>query len=130
MHFTSLIYPNGYTVLLPGSVENVPGGGTNSVKGQEGTIQSDSQTGQKVGTAATTAATGAAIGGIHDGWKGAGIGAGIGGAAGAAIAMLTRGHDVTLEPGTGINMVIQRPIKVDATRISGGAQEHAMESHR
>src|SRR5205807_6161634 len=23
MHFTSLIYPNGYTVLLPGSVENV-----------------------------------------------------------------------------------------------------------
>jgi type IV secretion system protein VirB10 len=130
MHFTSLIYPNGYTVLLPGSVENVPGGGTNSVKGQEGTIQSDSQTGQKVGTAATTAATGAAIGGIHDGWKGAGIGAGIGGAAGAAIAMLTRGHDVTLEAGTGINMVIQRPIKVDATRVSGGAQEHAIESHR
>lgn len=130
MHFTSLIYPNGYTVLLPGSVENVPGGGRNSVKGQEGTIQSDSQTGQKVGTAATTAATGAAIGGIHDGWKGAGIGAGIGGAAGAAIAMLTRGHDVTLEAGTGINMVIQRPIKVDATRVSGGPQEHAMESHR
>lgn len=129
MHFTSLIYPNGYTLLLPGSVENVPGAGTNSVKGQEGTIQSDSQTGQKVGTAAATAATGAAIGGIHDGWKGAGIGAGIGGAAGAAIAMLTRGHDVTLETGTGINMVIQRPIKVDAARVSAGPQEHAMESH-
>jgi type IV secretion system protein VirB10 len=129
MHFTSLIYPNGYTVLLPGSVENVPGAGTNSVKGQEGTIQSDSQTGQKVGTAATTAATGAAIGGLNDGWKGAGIGGGIGAAAGTAIAMLTRGHDVTLDVGTGINMVVQRPIKVDATRVSADPQVPAMESH-
>ncbi|HVO62293.1 MAG TPA: hypothetical protein VMT53_15255 [Terriglobales bacterium] len=124
MHFTSLIYANGYTVLLPGSVENVPGAGKESVKDKEGTIQSDSQTGQKVGTAATTAATGAAIGGLSGhGWTGAGIGAGIGGAAGAAIAMLTRGHDVTLDAGTGVNMVIQRPIAVDATRISGTSSE-------
>lgn len=125
MHFTSLIYPNGYTVMLPGSVENVPGQGTHSVKDKEGTIRSDSQTGQKVGTAATTAATGAAIGGISHGWSGAGIGAGIGGAAGTAIAMLTRGHDVTLDAGTGINMVIQRPITVDASRISGMSSDHA-----
>lgn len=120
MHFTSLIYPDGYTILLPGSVENVPGQGTHGVKDKEGTIQQDSQTGQKVGTAATTAATGAAIGGLSGhGWTGAGIGAGIGGAAGAAIGMLTRGHDVTLDAGTAINMVIERPIPVDAARISG-----------
>src|SRR3984885_125963 len=25
MHFTSMIYPSGYTVMLPGSVENTPG---------------------------------------------------------------------------------------------------------
>ncbi len=25
MHFTTLIYPSGYTVLLPGAVENAPG---------------------------------------------------------------------------------------------------------
>lgn len=130
MHFTSLIYPNGYTVMLPGSVQNVPGAGTNSVKGQEGTIQSDSQTGQKVGTAATTAATGAAIGGISHGWQGAGIGAGIGAAAGTAIGMLTRGHDVTLEAGTGVNMVIQRPINVDATRISGVSSNRSFQLHR
>jgi type IV secretion system protein VirB10 len=117
MHFTSLIYPNGYTVILPGSVENVPGAGTNSVKGQEGKIQSDSQTGQKVGTAATTAATGAAVGGLSNGLKGAAIGAGIGGAIGTAVGMLTRGHDVTLDTGTAINMVIQRPISIDGKRI-------------
>jgi type IV secretion system protein VirB10 len=126
MHFTSLIYPNGYTILLPGSVENVPGQGTQAVKDKEGTIQQDGQTGQKVGTAATTAATGAAIGGLSGhGWTGAGIGAGIGGAAGAAIGMLTRGHDVTLDTGTAINMVIQRPIAVDATRISGTPSERS-----
>ncbi len=131
MHFTSLIYPNGYTVMLPGSVENVPGAGTNSVKGQEGTIQADSQTGQKVGTAATTAATGAAIGGLTTGGlRGAAIGAGIGGAVDTAIGMLTRGHDVTLDVGTGVNMVIQRPIAVDATRISGMPSSRGLEANR
>ncbi|MBV8475915.1 MAG: hypothetical protein JO266_15515 [Acidobacteria bacterium] len=128
MHFTSLIYPNGYTVILPGSVENVPGAGTNSVKGQEGTIRSDSQTGQKVGTAATTAATGAAVGGLSNGLKGAAIGAGIGGAVGTAVALLTRGHDVTLEAGTAINMVIQRPISVDASRISAASSRRVVEA--
>lgn len=126
MHFTSLIYPNGYTILLPGSVQNVPGQGSHGVKDKEGTIQQDGQTGQKVGTAATTAATGAAIGGLSGhGWTGAGIGAGIGGAAGAAIGMLTRGHDVTLDEGAAVNMVIQRPIAVDATRISGNPPERS-----
>lgn len=39
MHFTSMIYPNGYTVMLPGSVENAPGADNKSVKDSEGTIQ-------------------------------------------------------------------------------------------
>jgi type IV secretion system protein VirB10 len=116
IHFTSLIYPNGYTVTLPGAVENIPGAEKSTVKGSEGTIQQDSQTGQKVGTAAKTAGTGAAIGGISDGWKGAGIGAGIGAGVGAAIGMLSRGSDVRLEPGTSVEMVIQREIALDARR--------------
>lgn len=116
IHFTSLIYPNGYTVTLPGAVENVPGAEKSTVKGSEGTIQQDSQTGQKVGTAAKTAGTGAAIGGISDGWKGAGIGAGIGAGVGAAIGMLSRGSDVRLEPGTSVEMVIQREITLDTAR--------------
>jgi type IV secretion system protein VirB10 len=118
MHFTSLIFPSGYTVILPGSVENVPGGDKTSVKDQEGTIRSDSQTGEKVGRVAETTGTGAVIGGLSHGAKGAGIGAGIGGAVGAAIALLSRGSDVRLEPGTGIEMVIQRPVTFDATRVS------------
>jgi hypothetical protein len=118
IHFTSLIYPNGYTVLLPGSLENVPGAEKSTVKDAEGTIQQDSQTGEKVGTAAKTAGAGAAIGGLAtDSWKGAGIGAGIGGGVGAAIAMLTRGSDVRLEPGASLEMIIQREVPLDASRI-------------
>ncbi|MBZ5704721.1 MAG: hypothetical protein LAN63_05160 [Acidobacteriia bacterium] len=117
MHFTTLIYPSGYTVLLPGSVENAPGVDKTSVKDEEGTIQGDSQTGEKVGTVATSAGTGAVIGGLSHGGKGAAIGAGVGGAVGSAIALLSRGNDVKLDAGTTVEMVIQRPIPLDASRI-------------
>ena len=71
MHFTTLIYPSGYTVLLPGAVENAPGVDKTSVNGEEGTIRADSQTGQKAGTVATTAGAGAVAGGLSNGGKGA-----------------------------------------------------------
>lgn len=117
MHFTTLIYPSGYTVFLPGAVENAPGADKTSVKDQEGTLSSDSQTGEKVGTIASSAGTGAMIGGITNGGKGALIGAGIGGAVGTAIGMLTRGNDVKLDAGATIEMVIQRDIPLDASRV-------------
>jgi type IV secretion system protein VirB10 len=120
IHFTSMIYPNGYTVMLGGSVENTPGAEKTSMKDSEGTIRQDSEAGRKAETAAGAATTGAAIGGITNGLKGAGIGAGIGGAAGLAIGMLSRGADVRLEPGTSIQMEIQREVTVDASRVSSG----------
>lgn len=117
IHFTSLVYPSGYTVMLPGSVENVPGAEKSTVKDSEGTVQQDRDTGKKVKTAAESATTGALIGAIAHGGKGAAIGGGIGGAAGLAVAMLTRGNDVRLEPGTSIEMEIQRDVVLDATRL-------------
>jgi len=122
IHFTTLIYPNGYTVLLPGSVENVPGIDKTSVKGNEGTIQADSRTGEKIGTVASTAGTGAVVGGLSQGGKGAAIGAGIGGVIGTAIALLSRGNDVKMDAGTTLEMFIQREVELDATRISGSAK--------
>jgi hypothetical protein len=117
MHFTTLIYPSGYTVLLPGSVENAPGVDKTSVGDQEGTIRSDSQTGQKVGTVATGAGAGAVAGGLSNGGKGALIGAGVGGAVGTAIALLTRGNDVKMDAGTTLEVVIQRDVPLDASRV-------------
>jgi hypothetical protein len=117
MHFTTLIYPSGYTVLLPGAVENAPGVDKAKVKDEEGTIRADSQTGQKVATAAGTAATGTVIGAATQGGKGALVGAAIGGAVGTAIALLTASNDVKLDAGTTIEMVIQRDVPVDPDRI-------------
>ncbi len=119
MHFTTLIYPSGYTVMLPGSLENVPGADKTKMKGEEGTIQQDGQTGEKIGTVASTAGTGAVIGGLSRGGKGALVGGGIGGAVGTAIALLTRGNDVKLESGTTVEMVIQREVALDGSRIPG-----------
>ncbi|HEY1270582.1 MAG TPA: hypothetical protein VGF08_01295 [Terriglobales bacterium] len=121
IHFTTLIYPSGYTVMLPGSVENVPGAEKTGIKDEEGTIRQDSQTGEKVGTVATSAGTGAVIGGLSRGGKGAAIGAGVGGAVGAAIAMLSRGNDVRLDPGTTIEMIIQRAVPLDSGRITAAS---------
>lgn len=117
MHFTTLIYPSGYTVLLPGAVENAPGVDKTSVKDQEGTIRSDSQKGEKIGTVATSAGTGAVVGGLSNGGKGALIGAGIGGAVGTAIGLLTRGNDVKLDAGTTLEIVIQRDVLLDGSRV-------------
>jgi hypothetical protein len=123
MHFTSMIYPSGYTVMLPGSVENTPGADNKSVKDSEGTIQQDSETGKKVedatkngvyGTIGGATAGGLATGGLD----GARVGAGVGAAAGIGWALLKRGNDVKLDVGTSIEMEIQRPITVDASRIA------------
>jgi len=117
IHFTSMIYPNGYTVMFGGAVENTPGADKTSMKDSEGTIRQDSDAGKKVKTAAEGATTGAVIGAVTGGGKGAGIGAGVGGVAGLAIGMLSRGADVRLESGTSIEMEIQREVTVDPARI-------------
>src|SRR6202044_2414727 len=92
MRFTSMIYPNGYTVMLPGSVENTPGANNKSVKDSEGAIQQDSDAGKRAEDAAKGGAvgtvTGATAGGlVTGGIKGARVGAGAGAAAGVAWAL-------------------------------------------
>jgi hypothetical protein len=122
IHFTSMIYPSGYTVMLPGSVENTPGAENNSVKDEEGTIQQDKDTGKKIEEAAKGgvygASGGALAGGLSSGLNGARIGAAAGAAAGIGWALLKRGNDVRLDVGTSIEMEIQRAITVDGSRIA------------
>jgi hypothetical protein len=122
MHFTSIIYPSGYTVMLPGSVENTPGADNKSVKDSEGTIQQDKDTGKRVEDAAKGGVYGtlggATAGGLAGGLNGARVGAGVGAAAGVAWALLKRGGDVKLDVGTSIEMEIQRPVSLDSNRIA------------
>ena len=123
IHFTTMIFPNGYTVSFPGALDNVPGSDSQKVKDKEGTIQADSQKGKDVATVAGTAATGTLIGAASGGGKGAGIGAGVGGATGLIIAMLTRGNDVRLESGTGMEMVLERPLTLEEAQLNRPAHQ-------
>src|ERR1700687_3567757 len=69
IHFTSMIYPSGYTVMLGGSVENTPRAEKTSMKDSEGTIRQDSEAGRKAKAAAGGATTGAVIGAVTNGGK-------------------------------------------------------------
>jgi len=121
IHFTSMIYPSGYTVMLPGSVDNTPGADNKGVKDSEGTIQQDKDTGKRLEDAAKGAAVGGTVGSIGGvaagGLNGARIGGLAGIAGGVAWALLKHGPELKLEVGTSIEMEIQRSITVDATRI-------------
>ncbi|HUA16885.1 MAG TPA: TrbI/VirB10 family protein [Verrucomicrobiae bacterium] len=121
IHFTSMIYPTGYTVMLPGSVENTPGADDKGVKDQEGTIQQDKDTGKRVEDAARDAAVAGTVGSIGGlaagGLNGARYGGLAGLAGGVAWALLKHGPDVKLEVGTSIEMEIQRDVPVDGSRI-------------
>jgi len=121
IHFTSMIYPSGYTVMLPGSVENTPGADSNGVKDSEGTIQADKDTGKRVEDAAKGAAVGGTVGSIGGAAAGGLNGARYGGlagiAGGVAWALLKHGPEVKLDVGTSIEMEIQRDVLVDGSRI-------------
>jgi hypothetical protein len=127
MHFTTLIYPSGYTVLLPGSLENVPGAEKTKMSDKEGTIQQDSQKGSDAGKVATAgiegAQGGALVGAVASRSAGGTLaGAGAGAALGAAIALFARGADVRLESGTTVEMIIQRDVALDVTRLPGAVK--------
>lgn len=117
MTFTSMIFPNGYTVLLPGAIEGVPGSNDSTMKGNEGTIEQSGSKGKDAQTIAVSTIPGAGIGALADGAKGAGIGAGIGGAVGLATVLLTRGPDVSLGPGSSIEMVLERTIEINRAQV-------------
>ena len=121
IHFTSMIYPTGYTVMLPGSIDNTPGADDKGVKDSEGTIQQDKDTGKRVEDAARDAAIAGTVGSIGGvaagGLNGARYGGLAGIAGGVAWALLKHGPELKLEVGTSLEMEIQRDIKVDGSRI-------------
>jgi hypothetical protein len=121
IHFTSMIYPSGYTVMLPGSIDNTPGADNKGVKDSEGTIQQDKDTGKRLEDAAKGAAVGGTVGSIGGvaagGLNGARYGGLAGIAGGVAWALLKHGPELKLEVGTSLEMEIQRDVPVDANRI-------------
>ena len=123
LHFRTMIFPNGYTVSLPGVLDNIPGADKTTVKEQEGTVEAGGTKGRDVGTVVTTAGAGAAIGGLASGGKGAAVGGAAGAAAGLLIGLFSRGDEVRLETGTGVEMVLQRPLILEEQHLRRTGRE-------
>jgi hypothetical protein len=129
MHFTSMIFPNGTVVEIPGRVNSLPGANNQAVTGQEGTIeqQGGSNKGHNAGeTAKIAVPTGATIGSI--GGLGAGHplaggleGAGAGLAAAGIVALFTRKADISIPSGSQVEMVVQQPFAIDDSNLTGPA---------
>jgi type IV secretion system protein VirB10 len=129
MSFTSLIFPNGYTVMLPGSVEGMPGSTDKNVKGKEGTIEGQGSKAKDAATIARDAAAGAGIGAIAGSGsgstgKGAAAGAAGGGVIGLATVLLSRGPEIQLAPGDSIEMVLERTLVLDDVKAKRQAQTY------
>jgi hypothetical protein len=130
MHFNTMIFPNGQVVGIPGSVDSLPGSGGPSVKGKEGTIEQASNKGKDAADIARggiIGATGGVIGGAASGSPG--TGAAIGGLAGVAgglvYTLLTRGNEIVIPEGTTVEMVLQRPLVLEAAQLQGISDGHA-----
>ena len=126
MHFTTMIFPNGSVVTIPGVLNSVPGASDSKVKNNEGDVQQAGSKGKDAGTIARGAETGASVGTIGGALggsplAGAGYGALAGGAAGLIYTLLTRGNDVNLEQGQTVEMVLQRPLTLAPANLAAGA---------
>jgi hypothetical protein len=125
-NFTTMIFPSGYTIDLPGALENAPGSRNSTVTDKEGTVRADSQKGKDAGTVAKTGATGAVIGAVASGGKGAGIGGLAGAAVGLGQVLFTRGQDVRIDQDTALEMVLDRPLTVEVMNASPAQAENTI----
>jgi hypothetical protein len=129
MHFTSIIFPNGTVVEIPGVVDSLPGAKNQTVQNdEEGTIQQNGDKGRAAGqTAEIALPTGAGVGTIGGAATGhpiegglAGLGAGL--ATVGIVSLFTRNADVNIPVGTQVEMVLQRPLLLEEENLAGVGQ--------
>lgn len=112
--FDTVILPDGTTRMLEASVTSAEGVALQE-ESEDGTLEKDSEKGDKTADAAMKggvvgAITGASIGVFRSGGsvaRGIGVGSAIGAAGGAALALLQRGEDVELPRGAGLTIQLQ-----------------------
>jgi hypothetical protein len=129
LHFTTMIFPNGQVVEVPGVLNSLPGSDGPKVKDSEGTVEQAGNKGRDVGNVLKGAAIGAeggVIGGAATGnlAKGIGYGGLAGAAAGAIYTLFTRGNDIVIPSGTSVEMVLQRPLVLQESQLAGNNETH------
>ena len=131
MHFTSLIFPNGVAINLPGTIDKVPGSTDAKVTNSEGKIEQSGSQGKDAKTVASTTMAGAGVGSIVGGGtghavEGLGVGAGAGAAAGLIGTLFTRGNDIVFPQGTTLEMTLDRPVSVQQQQLTGMPNQTGM----
>ena len=125
IRLTTMILPNGYTVKFDAVPTNAGTGGNESTD-KEGQINGDTDKASDAGTIVKTTAAGAGIGAVAGrSATGAGVGAGAGAAAGIAMVLLTRGPELELPRGTSLDIVLDRALYLDASKITFTEPGHA-----
>ena len=97
LHFTKLVFANGYTVELPDVIENMPSAGNRAVSGN--------------GTASQPAAR-----------AGANSPADIEAAVARVYVEVTSNNDILLDNGAPIEMLLQAPLLLDADTVAGAVR--------
>lgn len=116
LKLTQLILPNGYTVSLEGAPSDVGTGGGEEA-GKEGQIKGPTSHASDAGVIVRSTVYGAGIGAAAAGATGAKAGLGIGATAGLLGVLLTRGPEAEMPRGTTMNVVLDRPIPLQADRV-------------
>jgi len=118
LRLDTMILPNGYTVNFNAIPTNAGTGG-NDATDAEGNIHGDTDKADDAGTIVKSTGIGAGIGGIAGrSGTGAGIGAAAGAAVGLASVLLTRGPELELPRGTTLDVILDRNVYLDASRIN------------
>lgn len=126
VRLTSLVLPNGYTAKFDAVPTNAGTGGSEYAdKNKEGQITNDRDKGADAATVIKTTGAGAGIGAIAKGVEGAGIGAAVGATVGLAAVLSTRGPDAELPRGTSLDVMLDRPLYLDAAKINFTDPGHA-----
>jgi type IV secretion system protein VirB10 len=126
--FTTLIFPNGTLVDVPGVVSGLPGGERQTVKDNgEGTVEASGGKGKNAGKVAEIGIpTGGTVGSIAGAAAGHPLAGGLGGmgaglAAAGIVSLFTRGADVNIPRGAQVEMVLQRPLVLQEENLAGVA---------
>jgi len=126
VRLTSLVLPNGYTAKFDAVPTNAGTGGSEySDKNKEGQITNDRDKAADAGTVIKTTGAGAGIGAIAKGVEGAGVGAAVGATVGLAAVFSMRGPDAELPRGSTLDVMLDRPLYLDAARINFTDSGHA-----
>jgi|SRR5579859_1710610 len=119
LHFTSLTFPNNYTVPIDGALESVPGSPKLRAKGEERRIEPVDQIDKDIGTVFKPSLIGAVLGSFSSLGKGTFTGAGAGALFGLGKVLITRGDEIQLDQGAKIEIILQRPVTLEQSRLNG-----------